>query len=149
MTEVSFYHLRSQRLEQALPKLLERALDAGLRAVVLTGSKERAEALNSALWTYDPNSFLPHGSAADGYAEEQPVFLTVEEENPAGATVLVLTDGVEADYLGDFDRCLDMFDGNDEQAVQAARVRWRQCQAAGHAVTYWQQSPEGRWEKKA
>lgn len=148
MTEVSFYHLQRQPLGEALPRLLARVLAANMRAVVLAGSAERVEALDSALWTHDPASFLPHGTKRTGFADEQPVYLTTKEENPNQSTVLVTVDGVTPAFIGDFARCLDMFDGNDEASVEAARERWRTYKAAGHEVTYWQQSPQGRWEKK-
>lgn len=148
MTEVSFYHLRREPLEQALPKLLAKAYERGLRAVVLAGSAERVAALNQRLWTYSREAFLPHGAAEDGHAAEQPIFLTTEEENPNGATLLVTVDGVDAGFMSDFERAVDMFDGNDEAALAAARERWQAAKAAGHDVTYWQQGPTG-WEKKA
>jgi len=149
MTEVSFYHLQRQPLEQALPRLLDRVLASGRRAVVMAGSPERIQALNALLWTYDPASFLPHGARGDGFAEDQPIFLTEREERPNGADVLALVDGVMPSFFADFARCLDLFDGNDPQAVEDARGRWRTYKEAGCAVTYWQQSAEGRWEKKA
>lgn len=148
MAEIQFYHLQHMSLERALPKLLEKALDRGLRAVVLAGSDERVEALNAALWTYRQRSFLPHGSARDGFAGLQPVYLTAEEENPNRASVLFLVDGVEPGNIGDFERCLDLFDGNDAAQVAAARARWRAWAQAGHTVTYWQQNEAGAWERK-
>jgi DNA polymerase-3 subunit chi len=148
MTEVSFYHLERQSLDQVLPKLMERVIGAGLRAVVLAGSSERVDRLNTLLWTYDDGSFLPHGCRADGNVAEHPIFLTTEEENPNGATVLAVIDGVKATYIGDFDRCLDIFNGNDEADVSDARERWKKYKADGHEVVYWQQSPQGKWEKK-
>ena len=120
-----------------------------MRAVVLAGSTERQEYLNSLLWTYDPDSFLAHGSAGDGNAAQQPIYLTTTEENPNGAKVLVLVDGGNVSFAGTFDRCLDIFDGGDPAAVSAARERWRSAKAAGFDVTYWQQSEQGRWEKVA
>jgi DNA polymerase-3 subunit chi len=148
MAEIGFYHLLSTPLERALPRLLERARQQDLRVVIRAGSPERVEHLNSLLWTYDEASFLAHGSQRDGNAGEQPIFLSHKDENPNDATVLFLVDGVEAGDLGDFARCLDLFDGNDPDAVQAARNRWRAAQAAGHTLTYWQQTGSG-WEKKA
>lgn len=148
VTDVNFYHLQRSALEQALPKLLEKILQAGKRAVVMARSEERVEALNARLWTYDPNAFLPHGSKTDGNAAEQPVWLTVEDENPNGATVLVLTDGAASEKLGQYERCLELFDGNDPERVAEARQRWTAYKGAGHAVTYWQQGERG-WEKKA
>ncbi len=150
MSEVSFYHLQRVGLERALPKLLEKALERGLRVVVRAGSDERVEALNSALWTYDQDSFLPHGAKADGFAAEQPIYLTADAvENPNSARMLVLVDGMTAYDVGAFERVLDLFDGNDAEAVEAARGRWRALQSGGHALTYWQQTDSGGWEKKA
>ncbi|TDI58283.1 MAG: DNA polymerase III subunit chi [Alphaproteobacteria bacterium] len=149
MTDISFYHLQRQPLERALPKLLERVVASSMKALVLADNEERVGMLNSTLWTYDQDSFLPHGSGKDGDAELQPIYLTVEEDNPNRANVLVLVDGGQHKDLAQFDRCLDMFDGNDQDAVAQARTRWKAYQDAGHEVTYWQQSDAGKWEKKA
>ncbi len=148
MTDIGFYHLTRTPLERALPKLLEKALGQGLRAVVIAGSEERVAALDTALWTYEQLAFLPHGTAKDGDAEAQPVFLTTEDENPNGAKLLVLTDGVASARIEGFERCIDMFDGADPDAVARARERWRALKAAGHSLAYWQQTDRGGWEKK-
>ena len=147
MAEIGFYHLLTTPLERALPRLLERARAQDHRIVVRAASTERVEHLNALLWTYDEAGFLPHGSARDGNPAEQPIWLSDRQENPNSATILFLVDGVEADDIGNFARCIDIFDGNDEAAVAAARVRWRQAQAGGHTLTYWQQTASG-WEKK-
>ncbi|MCP5367912.1 MAG: DNA polymerase III subunit chi [Hyphomicrobiales bacterium] len=149
MTEVSFYHLQRWPLERALPKLLEKTLQAGKRAVVMAASDERVEYLNGFLWTYDPNAWLPHGSRREGQPAEQPVWLTSADENPNGAAFLFLTDGAGSDRVADYERCFDLFDGNDAGAVQAARERWKACKDAGHELTYWQQTDRGGWERKA
>jgi DNA polymerase III subunit chi len=148
LAEIGFYHLLSTPLERALPRLLERALGQGHRIVVLAGSSERVEHLNALLWTYDEASFLPHGSARDGNAAAQPIWLTHQSENPNGASILFMVDGIEADDLSGYTRCIEMFDGNNSEAVAAARVRWRNATGAGHTLTYWQQTEKG-WEKKA
>jgi DNA polymerase-3 subunit chi len=149
VTEIRFYHLTRTPLERALPALLERALAAGMRSVVIAGSEERVEALNQLLWTYEERSFLPHGSKRDGRPERQPVWLTTEDENPNGATCLVLTDGAVSNRVGEYQRCLDLFDGQDPAAVDAARARWKAWKDAGHALSYWQQDESGRWMQKA
>ncbi len=148
MAEIGFYHLLATPLERALPRLLERARAQGYRIVVRAASSERIEHLSALLWSYDDASFLPHGSARDGNAANQPIWLSDRIENPNAAAMLVLVDGVEAGDLASFTRCADLFDGNDPAAVEAARGRWRLAAAAGHTLTYWQQSEAG-WEKKA
>lgn len=149
MTEVRFYHLQKIPLERALPQLLEKTLERGWRAVVMAGSGERVAALDSHLWTYGKDSFLPHGTAKDGHAEHQPVWLTDADENPNGANVLFLVDGAESDNLRRYELCCEIFDGNDDEAVARARRHWTACKEVGLSLTYWQQGERGGWEKKA
>ena len=42
-----------------------------------------------------------------------------------------------------------MFDGRDDDAVAVAREHWKLRQDTGFALTYWQQTEQGAWEKKA
>jgi DNA polymerase-3 subunit chi len=148
MTEIRFYHLQRTALEAALPPMLEKTLDRGQRAVVMAGSEERIEHLVDHLWTYSERGFLPHGSARDGNADLQPVWLTTADENPNAAQVLFLADGTSSLKVADYQLCVELFDGNDEAAVRTARERWKNYKDAGHTLTYWQQSDAGRWEQK-
>jgi DNA polymerase-3 subunit chi len=148
MTEIRFYHLQRTALETALPPMLEKTLERGQRAVVMAGSEERVEHLTDQLWTYSERGFLPHGSARDGNAALQPIWLTTADDNPNGAQVLFLTDGTNSLKVADYQLCVELFDGNDEAAVQTARERWKNYKDAGHTLTYWQQSAAGRWEQK-
>lgn len=151
MTEVWFYHLERARLEKVLPDLLTRTLERGWKAVVRVGSRERAEALDGHLWTFDDESFLPHGSEGEAHAERQPIYLTTGTEIPNAADVLFLVDGAvgDPDKLTAFTRCMTIFDGTDEEAVASARAFWKAVKAAGLDAAYWRQSAEGRWEKQA
>lgn len=152
MTEVLFYHLQHAPLERVLPELLEKSLARGWRAVVQVGNAERVEALDTALWTYRDDSFLPHGTKQDGTPAAQPVYLTAEPENPNAAHILFWVDGAEPAELGgieEYERCVLMFDGRDEHAVTNARAQWQRIKSAGHDTTYWQQSDSGKWEKRA
>jgi DNA polymerase-3 subunit chi len=149
MTEVLFYHLEHQPLERVLPNLVERTLARGWRAVVQAGSEERVEVIDTLLWTYSEESFLPHGTKRDGNPDKQPVYLTSDDANPNGATVRFLVDGADMAEFAGYERVVFLFDGHDPTAVDRAREQWKAVKAAGCDATYWQQSPEGRWEKKA
>lgn len=154
MAEIRFYHLTRSRLEEALTRLLRRIIDRQDRAVILAGSTERVEALNAHLWTFDPASFLPHGSAKDGNAAEQPIYLTATFENPNKAKILLLCDGAEAPAAGElnaagFDLMCTLFDGQDETAVAATRAQWRDYKGAGQQLVYYQQDEAGGWVEKA
>lgn len=148
MAEIGFYHLTRTSAEQALPQLLGRTLAAGQRAVVICGSEERLAALDTALWLSVSPDWLPHGTPLTGNADLHPIWLTTADEAPNGAPFLFLVDGADSARLDVFARVFDLFDGGDEAAVAAARRRWTTAKSAGHALTYWQQTPRG-WEKKA
>jgi DNA polymerase-3 subunit chi len=148
MADIGFYHLTRSSIDQALPPLLGRTLAAGQRAVVLCGSEERVAALDTALWLCPDPDWLPHGTRQTGDADLQPIWLTTEDSAPNGARFLFLLDSMSSARLDQYDRVFDLFDGNDERAVVAARARWREAKSAGHHLTFWQQGARG-WEKKA
>jgi DNA polymerase III subunit chi len=147
-TEVLFYHLERQGLEKVLPSLVEKTLERGWSAVVQAGSDERLAVIDQVLWTYKEDSFLAHGTAKDGHAADQPIYLTTGSETPNGAGVRFLVDGAETETFAGFVRIVYLFDGNDADAVARARTQWTAAKTAGCPVTYWQQSPAGKWEKK-
>ena len=149
MTEVYFYHLEYRTLEDVLPTLLERSLARGWRAAVQATSEERVEALNTLLWTYRDKSFLPHGSAREGNAALQPIYITVADDNPNGSNVRFLVDGAEVADVGSYVRIVYVFDGSDADALSRAREAWQTAKAQAHEVSYWQQDEDGRWQQKA
>jgi len=153
MPEALFYHLERRGLEDVLPGLLERTRERDWKAVVRVGSAERMQSLDTLLWTYSEQTFLAHGTAAEGYVEHQPIYLTTENENPNGAQVLFLVDGASPGSWSDpaikrYARIVLLFDGRDESALNAARSEWRNAKDAGHDATYWKQSAGGKWEKQ-
>jgi DNA polymerase-3 subunit chi len=149
MTEVLFYHLQDMTLESVLPPLLEKSLERGWRVAVQSTSEERADALDAHLWTYREDSFLPHATWRAGDAEDHPIMLVVEESNPNRANVRFLVDNapLPADS-GIYDRLVLVFNGDDADALAAARHAWSDCKARGFDVTYWQADERGRWQKR-
>jgi DNA polymerase-3 subunit chi len=154
VTETLFYHLERRSLDAVLPGLIEKTLERGWRAVIKTESAERADAIDTLLWTYDEQSFLPHAQMGDGKPDRQPVLITVEDGNPNSAQVLFLVGGAEAPPWSRADvaaltRVVLLFDGRDPDMLARARSSWKQAKDAGHDVTYWKESPSGKFEKQA
>jgi DNA polymerase-3 subunit chi len=150
MTEILFYHMQGQKLENVLPALLEKSLERGWKVVVQGSTDERIEALDAHLWTYRDDGFLPHGTWRESEAAQQPVLLTSNDGNPNGATVRFLVDRapLPAD-VERYQRIVLVFDGDDEDAVAAARAHWSDVRAKGFEATYWQADERGRWTKKS
>ena len=150
MTEVLFYHLQGQKLEGVLPGLLARSLQRGWKVIVQGSSEERMEALDAHLWTYRDDGFLPHGTWREQDAALQPILLTLTDSNPNAANVRFLIDGVPPPVDAEnYARIVLLFDGEDEEAVAAARSHWTEAKAKGFDATYWQPDEQGRWVKKA
>jgi DNA polymerase-3 subunit chi len=146
MAEIGFYHLTRTDFFAALPALLGRTLGLNERALVVCADVAQLQQLDAALWQSQSPGWLPHGTAATSHPEWQPIFLSLDgTANPAGANFLFRIGGAVAD-AADFKRVFDLFDGNDEEAVLAARARWREAKAAGHSLTYWKQEDTG-WVK--
>ncbi len=149
MTQMLFYQLKGQTPEQVLPALLQKSLERGWRVVVQASSEERVEALDAHLWTWRDDSFLPHGTWRDPEAAEQPIVLIASEENPNRAAVRFLVDGADlTQNTAGYERIVMLFDGDDPDALEAARARWSKAKSEGTEVTYWKADEGGRWQRQ-
>jgi DNA polymerase-3 subunit chi len=149
MTDVLFYHLTESKLEDALPPLVDKSVERGWQVAIQTSDPARRDTLDAHLWTYREDSFLPHGIDEGTMPERQPVLLTISSANPNNATVRFFVDGAEANEIGGYQRVVFMFDGYDQAQLEGARAQWKRLKGEGHNLTYWQQTQDGRWEKKA
>ncbi len=145
--EYWFYHLETQPLQTVLPLLLEKTLSRGWRAILRFSSTERLDAIDSALWTYRDDSFLPHGTMRDSFGEKQPIILTLDGDCPNRAQVLFLLELAQEQAPERFERVIRLFDGADEDAKAMARAEWREAKAQGRNVSYWRQNESAAWIK--
>ncbi|NCO03904.1 MAG: DNA polymerase III subunit chi [Alphaproteobacteria bacterium] len=148
MTDVRFYHLTKQNLDQALPLILTKAYKSNKNILVRLSDKKEVERMNAHLWAYRSDSFLPHGCHKEGNAQHQPIWLTHKEENPNNAQIVILAQGAQATSLEGYDLCCIMLDGRSDDQVQAARIKWKAYKEEGLDITYWMQNESGGWEQK-
>lgn len=144
--QVDFYHLTRTALEEALPALLRRTLSVGQRAVLRCRSATERDHLDKILWESPAVAWLPHGTEKTGFAERQPVWLTVGDDVPNQARFLFRADGAGSDDFSGFERVFDLFDGRDEASVSRARLRWKAAKQAGCKLTYWKQGTK-TWQQ--
>ena len=151
MPRIDFYHLQKQTLDQVLPKLIEKAYGTGMPIKIKIGNEARVEFINSLLWTYNEESFIPHGSKKDGFAKEQPIWLSSEDDNPNQAQMLFLVDGAQIPQqeIEKYERIFNIFDGNDDTSLQQARTFWKNISTTTCEKNYFQQDDNGHWNKKA
>lgn len=151
MTRIDFYHLQKQSLDQVLPKLIEKAYELKKNIKIKVGIEEKVEYINSLLWTFDDEKFIPHGSKKDGFSELQPIFISSENNNPNNSVLLFVIDDADIDIekISDFERIFYIFDGNSEFSLNKARILYKALKNSGNSINYWQQNQYGKWEQKA
>ena len=150
MAQVNFYHLTHSSLTEALPTLVLKAAEADFKVVISVDNLRTEKEIDTLLWGYKDTSFLPHSNSQSKFAEESAIHITSDMNKlPFEPTMLFIIGGHDVDHIGSYERCMVLFDGKDEAAVQGARVRWSNLNKEGaHSLTYWQQNTEGRWQKK-
>lgn len=150
MSRIDFYHLQKQSMENVLPKLLTKAYETSKKIKIMVGTSERVEFINSQLWTFEDDSFLPHGAKKDGFSEIQPIYISADDDNPNHAEFLFLVDGamIECEKLNEYERVFNIFDGQIEDDVAMARMNWKKLKDCGLELHYWQQNNNGKWEQK-
>lgn len=146
-TEILFYHLEQSPLEKVLPALLGKSLERGWRAAVELGDAARIKPLDEVLWSFDDESFLPHGAAGGDHDADQPILLTADDTNPNGAHIRFFVEGAVPRDGETYQRLVFMFDGHNPDAVATARTAWKTLRE-NNDITYWQQEPSGKWTKK-
>jgi len=139
---IDFYHLTDKPLEQVLPAICEKLLAGGERLLVVAGEGQ-VESLDRLLWTYTPESFLPHGRAGAAREAEQPILIGASPTAANGARNVALADGQWRDEALAFERVFYFFDGT---TIDGARNAWKSLKSQSAAERhYWKQNESGRW----
>lgn len=81
MTQVMFLHGARDRL-QAIAAWLANASSEGQRVLVYAPVDEHGDQLDRLLWSQPPIGFAPHCRAGDRLAEETPIVLARNLDNP-------------------------------------------------------------------
>ncbi len=149
MTEVRFYHLQKQTVEQALPLIISKAYQTGKNIIVRISEEKEISKINDILWSFSSESFLPHGSCMEDNQDKQPIYITNKGDNPNNADIVFLTHKCIEDSPSKYSLICEMLNGNDSVEVEDARLKWKKYKEDGFEVTYWQQDENGRWSKKA
>jgi DNA polymerase-3 subunit chi len=144
--QVDFYHLDAMPIERVLPRIGERLLAGGGRLLVVAGDEAMAARLDTELWTYAVDAFLPHGRAGEEGEANQPILIAVELEPVNGARNLLIADGRWRPEALDFERTFYLFDA---ATLDAARAAWRTLSGREDVQRNFWREEDGRWIKAA
>lgn len=147
MSRVDFYRLTRDPVERVLPAIATRILGAGDRLQVVAASAMQRQAIDEALWTLQPASFLPHGAAGSPDEAIEPILIsgTLDPAPPNRARLVALADGEWRDEALGFDRTFLFFDNS---RIDDARATWRVLTARDDVDNrFWKQDENGRWSE--
>ncbi|HEU4622828.1 MAG TPA: DNA polymerase III subunit chi [Burkholderiaceae bacterium] len=127
MTEVHFYTGVADKTLHAC-RLVRQAIERGRKVVAYASDHQALARFDTALWTFDPISFVPHAMLGDPLAERTPVVLTtVSDTDNDGLShheVLFNLDGETPRFFSRFDLLIE-FVGLEADDVAAGRARWK------------------------
>lgn len=145
--KVDFYHLTAQPLDRVLPVLAEKVIASGARLLVVAGEQAQRAHLDKLLWTYAPDSFLPHAQIGSDDDAHQSILIAPDVNAANGARNVMIADGMWRDDALDFNRAFHLFD---DDAIRRARAAWKAlADREGVERCYWKQNDSGRWEQAA
>ncbi len=144
--QVDFYHLTSP-LDRVLPRIAERVVESGGRLLVVAEPEAQRIALDRLLWSYIPESFLPHAQAGGETDADQPILIAAAITPANAARNVAIVDGQWRDDALTFDRAFHFFD---DEAIREARLAWKAlADRDGVERRYWKHNDSGRWEQAA
>lgn len=145
--EVFFYHLTEYAPEEALVKLVDKALKLNVKILIRAPDDIFLAKLSEKLWAH----LIFHGLENEDFAMEQPILLTTTSKNTNMATLCFFVNGANCDgftELDKFSRIIVVFNGNSTMQLAQARKQWQVFKNTGFALNYFKQQSDGRWAKQ-
>ncbi len=136
MTEVDFYLLKddsAQGRAQFACRLAAKAYRLGNRIFIHTESADQTQQLDKLLWTFQQNSFVPHGVYRTGQDDPPPVQLAHDAEPDAGNQVLINLAADVPVFFSRFERVAELVNDNADVRRQG-RKRYTFYQDRGYTL---------------
>lgn len=132
MTVVKFAKLERQEKIRVLCQLADEQYSSGKKIVIRVQDENQAVSLDRFMWTWDNGAFLPH-AFNNGSVDclDEPIVITVRENNPNGAPILIMGDPCSFEYIRKFELVIDFAEVYDKQLAERSRERFRKYRTHG------------------
>ncbi len=125
-TEVVFVLLKKREKALHLSRLAEKHFNDGRQVLIRAADDEQAQGLDRYLWTWDKGSFLPHVVSQTAIDQtDEGIVITVSENNPNHATVLLMAHPCSLSFMQSFELVIDFAEVYDPALAQQSRERFR------------------------
>ena len=137
MTRVEFYIFGEttpgDRLGLAC-RLSQKAVERGRTLHIHAAGEEQARLLDERLWTFRPESFVPHALAGSDEAEASPVVIGHGADPDGPHDVLINLAGEVPPFFSRYERVIEIVDHDAEQKLRA-RDHYRFYRDRGYPLT--------------
>lgn len=135
MTDVLFVRLEKRDKALHLCHWAQRFFDAGERVLIRVQEDKQVRMLDSYLWTFSKDSFLPHGCVTtdEHSVPDEPIVVTASEQNVNNATRLLMGSPCAIEFMMQFQQIIDFAEMYDPDLAQQSRERFRVYREAGFA----------------
>ena len=137
MTEVIFVEVTANRMEMRACEIAEESYARGKRLQIIAVDQEQAERLDDLLWTFKPDSFVPHGLWV-GYPDEpaESVVITASKEPVPGMDSLLMMGYIEVDLVSRFSHVVHLVVDDNQERLDSSRRYWTLLKDAGFSLRH-------------
>jgi DNA polymerase-3 subunit chi len=132
MTRIDFYFNAPSKALVAR-KLAAKAFAAGHNVLVYTRDATLAQELDTAFWTAQQLSFLPHVRCGHPLARQTPILIGAAPDELASADVIISLDEEPPEFFGRFQRLLEIVSTESDDR-ERARQRFRFFKERGYPL---------------
>ncbi len=136
MSKVNFYLLKQgESTEQYVfaCRLCEKILSQKLKAFIYTDTQEQADYLDDLLWSYRPESFLPHCVIGTDLDEDVSIIIGYADKYQKGFDVLINLSQNIPEFHNEFNRIVEIIPATEDAKAQG-RLRWKQYKDAANEL---------------
>jgi len=125
-TEIVFIVLNSAVKSRIVCDLAENCYLNNQRLVIYAKSEEECKKIDSLLWTWKQQSFIPHKYLESlSTSQKEPIVLTTNIDTPADYNTLLLVDPLPVEKVIQFSKVIDFAEKYDSQGIELSRQRYK------------------------
>jgi DNA polymerase-3 subunit chi len=142
MTKVIFIEVTTSRMEMSACQIAERTYLEGGKLQIIAPNQQQAVRLDDFLWTFRPDSFVPHSFFGGEKDELLPaVVITTEPEKIPGFESLLMLDFCPVETVAQFSQAIHLVIVDNRERLAASRDYWIQLKEAGLKLIHQKRQP--------
>ena len=137
MTDVLFVEVTASRMEMRACEIAERTYAQGISLQIIAANHEQTARLDELLWSFRPDSFVPHGLFEGGTRDpSEPVAITHTHVKVPGLQSLLMMDYCPIELVAEFTQAFHLVVVDNQERLKSSRDYWTQLRDAGFTLRH-------------